>query len=426
VTETGVSGAASQPTYAQEDGGTAVTGSGSVGTLLERAPRPLPGTYEVPLPGSDWGRTESVWPRVIGGIGRTLIAAGTLILLFVVYQLWGTGIREAQAQSRLRGEFATVIEESEVSLPAEDEDLPESLPASAVEPADAVGGTGPEGIAEGELGTTDIVDTSDLVWNPEPADFGPPPPPPDDGDAVARIRIPRIGVDKVVVEGVTPSALKNGPGHYPETPLPGQPGNSAIACHRTTYGSPCFHLDRMEENDLIYVTTQQGAFQYRVTETLIVAPGDLYVLDPTDDNRLTLTTCHPRWSASQRLIVIAELIGESAPNQPADAGPVAPGGAPVDELPGDVEDEGAAPPADDVTPPADQEAAPPDAGLSGDREATLPAILWGLVAALVWLGFWVLGRAWRRWPAYLIGLPVFLVALFFFFENFSLLLPANI
>ena len=416
-----MSGAAPPSAPVQDDGGTAVAGSGTVGTLLEHAPRPLPGAYELPAPGTDWGRTESIWPRIIGGIGRTLIAAGTLILLFVVYQLWGTGIREAQAQSRLRGEFNEVLEQSAASLPTATDDLPESLPESAVEPVDAVGGSGPDAIAEGELGTTDVVDTGDLVWDPDPADFGPPPPPPDDGDAVARMRIPRIGIDKVVVEGVSTSALKNGPGHYPETPLPGQPGNSAIACHRTTYGSPCFHLDRMEENDLIYVTTEQGAFQYRVTESLIVSPGDLYVLDPTDDNRLTLTTCHPRWSASQRLIVIAELIGEAAPNQPTDAGPAAAGETPVDELPGDVEDE-AAPVTE--APTADETAAP-DAGLSGDREAALPAVLWGLVAALVWLGFWLLSRAWRRWPAYLIGLSVFLVALFFFFENFSLLLPAN-
>lgn len=411
-----------------------VAGSGSVASLLRdaedravSAPAPAP---PGPPPG-DWGRSPSIWPRIVGGIGRTLIAAGTLILLFVVYQLWGTGIMEARAQSALRGEFQELIDTSGTTDATDiDGELPESLPAEAVvETGDAAAGTDADAIAEGALGSTDLVDAADLVWDPDPDLYGPPPPPPVDGDAVARMRIPKIGVDKVVVEGVTTGALKNGPGHYPDTPLPGQPGNSAIAGHRTTYGAPFFHFDRLEENDLIYVTTTQGSFQYRIAETLIVGPGDVHVLDPTDDNRLTLTTCHPRWSAAERLIVIAELIGEAAPNEPA-----APSADDTEELAGeDVggEDRADGPAAAGATPdttrPGGNDEEPTvEAGLGGDRAAALPTVLWALVCASLWIGFWLLGRSWHRLPAYLIGVPVFLVALFFFFEDFSRLLPANI
>ena len=87
--------------------------------------------------------------------------------------------------------------------------------------------------------------------------------------------IPAIGVDKIVVEGVSLADLKKGPGHYPETPLPGQEGNAAIAGHRTTYGAPFNRLDELEPGDEITVTTVQGEFTYEVTETAdrVAHPG---------------------------------------------------------------------------------------------------------------------------------------------------------
>ena len=87
---------------------------------------------------------------------------------------------------------------------------------------------------------------------------------PAEGDAIAHLRIPAIGVDKIVVEGVQVADLKRGPGHYPDSPLPGQPGNAAIAGHRTTYGAPFNRLDELEQGDEILVTTVQGAFRYEV------------------------------------------------------------------------------------------------------------------------------------------------------------------
>jgi sortase A len=209
-----------------------------------------------------------------------------------------------------------------------------------------------------------------------------------------------------VVEGVKLGDLKRGPGHYPATPLPGQPGNAAIAGHRTTYGAPFYNLDELKTGDEILVTTRQGRFRYEVTESKVVSPSEVSVLDPTTDNRLTLTTCHPRFSASKRLVVVAALAGDMTPApapEPAEpAEPAEPGRVLAFKWPS-------------VDP----------AGLSGESAANGPAVVWGLLAAVVAAATWAAARFWRRWPAFLIGTPVFLVVLFVFFENFSRLLPAN-
>jgi sortase A len=126
------------------------------------------------------------------------------------------------------------------------------------------------------------------------------------GDSLTRIQIPAIDVDVVVVEGVTPSALRAGAGHYPQTPLPCESGNVAIAGHRTTYGKPFGNLDRLKPGDTIQLTTPIGGCVYQVTKAPYpVDPNDISVLDATPDRTLTLTTCHPKGSAAQRLIVKA-------------------------------------------------------------------------------------------------------------------------
>jgi sortase A len=128
------------------------------------------------------------------------------------------------------------------------------------------------------------------------------------GDSLTRIKIPSIGVDVVVVEGTTASALRAGAGHYPDTPLPCEQGNVAIAGHRTTYGRPFNQLDRVEPGDEIILETPVGSCRYLVrTEPYVTVPTDLSVLDPTPNGTLTLTTCHPKGSARQRLILKAEL-----------------------------------------------------------------------------------------------------------------------
>ncbi|HEX9991439.1 MAG TPA: class E sortase [Acidimicrobiales bacterium] len=131
----------------------------------------------------------------------------------------------------------------------------------------------------------------------------------EEGDSVTRLRIPSIGVDTVVVEGTTESALRAGAGHYPSTPLPCQEGNVGIAGHRTTYGHPFRNLDQLGVGDEIVLDTPVGTCTYRVAEAPFpVAPTATSVVAPTDASLLTLTTCHPVGSAAQRLVVRAELV----------------------------------------------------------------------------------------------------------------------
>lgn len=302
--------------------------------------------------------------RILGAIGRTCITAGVLILLFVVYQLWGTGIREAQAQGALEDDFADQLAEAGID--------PEEEPAP---------------INNGSATTVPGATTT----------TPPPPPDPEDGDASARIVIPRIDVDKIVVEGVSVSDLKRGPGHYPDSPMPGQPGNAAIAGHRTTYGAPFNRIDELERGDEILVTTLQGSFRYTVSEQQIVSPDRVEVLEDFGDNRLTLTACHPKYSARQRIVVVATLAAPPA----------------------------AAPPVAATTDDDDNGSASLDAGLSGERAGAWPAVLLGLACACIWLAAWIATKLVKPLVAYGLGAPLFFVMLFFFYESFSRLLPAN-
>jgi sortase A len=130
-----------------------------------------------------------------------------------------------------------------------------------------------------------------------------------EGDSLTRIKIPRIGVDTVVVEGTTMSALRAGAGHYPSTPLPCEVGNVAIAGHRTTYGKPFHDLDVLESGDRITLETPIGSCTYEVERTWITDPSDIGVVANTPDAaRLTLTTCHPKGSARERLILRATMV----------------------------------------------------------------------------------------------------------------------
>lgn len=133
------------------------------------------------------------------------------------------------------------------------------------------------------------------------------------GDSIARIEIPAIGVSEYVVEGTDVDSLRKGPGHYPETPLPGERGTSAIAGHRTTYGAPFRHIDQLERGDRISIDMPDGRFVYRVELTKIVDDQDLSVLEPVGHQRLMLSACHPLYSAAQRIIVFARLARRGPP-----------------------------------------------------------------------------------------------------------------
>ena len=129
------------------------------------------------------------------------------------------------------------------------------------------------------------------------------------GEALTRIRIPKLGVDTIVVEGTTLSALQAGSGHYEDTALPCEKGNSGIAGHRTTYGKPFAEIDDLSRGDRVTLETPVGRCTYRVSSApFITTPTDFAVLDQGNDSALTLTTCHPPGSAAQRLIVRAELV----------------------------------------------------------------------------------------------------------------------
>jgi len=126
------------------------------------------------------------------------------------------------------------------------------------------------------------------------------------GDSLTRIKIPAIGVDVVVVEGTTPNALRAGAGHYATSSLPCDVGNVAIAGHRTTFGKPFANVDRLKTGDTIELATPIGGCVYTVSkDPFTVAPNDLSVLEATANRTLTLTTCHPKGSAAQRLVIRA-------------------------------------------------------------------------------------------------------------------------
>ena len=138
------------------------------------------------------------------------------------------------------------------------------------------------------------------------------------GEGLTTLRIPKLGVEVLVVEGTTPSALRAGAGHYVETPLPGEPGNVGIAGHRTTYGRPLNRMDELRPGDLVELETPFEVFTYRALEPFdghgnpwVVAPTQYDVVAPPTDggSYLTLTTCHPKGSARQRLIMRFELVG---------------------------------------------------------------------------------------------------------------------
>lgn len=210
------------------------------------------------------------------GLGWLLIAAGTVLALYLVYSLYWTGLET-------RGRQRELLEAWDLEV----------------------------GTVEGRL--VDAVEGAPAVPVEAPVAVG---------DAIAALEFRRPGSAEpivlddpvLVVEGVTAEALRSGPGHYPGTALPGQPGNFAVAGHRTTYGAPFFDLDQAGPGDEVHVTDRAGTrWVYEVVEVKIVTPDDISVLGPEPlgpgTPALTLTTCNPRFSNRERLIVVAALRG---------------------------------------------------------------------------------------------------------------------
>ena len=517
--------------------------------------------------------------------GRTIAVLGGVLLLFVAYQLWGTSLQYARAQSELRDDFSDILSQtasfrggtdstvgrgsstetfassegsgeaaiaslssatatlsdgtatlsagtadssdtatgagvSEASAadaqPAEAQPA-EALPSasSAAEtpqgatnqpsaaPASASPGASPSASpAEAARETLLVspstrlpreeIENADLVYTPGSEEILPLLYP-EDGEAVARIVIPAINMDEIVVEGTDVDALRKGPGHYSWTPMPGQPGNASIAGHRTTYGAPFANIGNLRPGDNITVQTAQGEFVYEVLAQdsptkgyLIVSPDRVDLLRDKGNNLLTLTSCHPRFSNRQRIVVQAKLLGDpvvpmrdvntrqDAPLQLASedltgvsgaegsaasesnalqagnaAGVAGANEAGVGEagatgVVGDSETSDSAAAsrdalsassgsADSVTSSAAVSASQPEdgatgtsfgSGLSGERSAIPSAALWFAATAILWGAVWLVGTRWRRWPATAIGILPVLGCLFVAFSYLDRALPS--
>jgi sortase A len=129
----------------------------------------------------------------------------------------------------------------------------------------------------------------------------------EEGKPIGRIEIPAIDADYVVIQGTEEADLKRGPGHYPDTALPGQGGTVAIAGHRTTYGAPFNQIDKIDVGDPIVLAMPYGRFTYEVAATRIVEPTETGIVRDVGRDRLVLTSCHPLYSAAQRYAIVAEL-----------------------------------------------------------------------------------------------------------------------
>ena len=209
-----------------------------------------------------------VWSAV-GVLGELLITVGVLLLLFVAYQLMWTNVTAQRASDQI----ATDLQDS-WAIPATD-------------------------------GSSDPGDPGDPGEDPEAR--------PEIGDAFALMYIPRLS-DKVwgmpVLESVALSDLARGIGHYPETQLPGEKGNFAVAAHRATNGEPFRDIDQLRVGDKVFVETQDSWFEYTLRRDQIVPPQATWVIDPvpfdpgaTPTERLiTLTTCNPRWGSTTRWV----------------------------------------------------------------------------------------------------------------------------
>jgi sortase A len=214
---------------------------------------------------------------VIGVAGEIMITLGVIIFLFIAYELWFTGLYTAHAQSnlksQLRSEWALPAPSPAAVLPGEDLSSPSVAPASTPAFADKVV----------------------------------------PGDAIGLIRIPRLGADYAyaIVEGVSTDDLKNGPGHYPGTAMPGEIGNFVLSGHRTTYLAPFNGLGELQAGDAIVIETRDTWYTYRVTGSETVLPTAVGVVLPVPNKPhakptkalITLTTCTPKYSASHRLII---------------------------------------------------------------------------------------------------------------------------
>ena len=323
--------------------------------------------------------------RVLKHVALSFISVGLLLLSFVAYQLWGTALYEHNAQNQLRHELAGKLH---------------APPTTTTPPPPTPGAT------------TTTASPADLVNQVAPST-----PDPAVGTPIGLLSIPRLGMQGVaIVEGTAEAQLQQGPGHYVGTPLPGQAGNAAIAGHRTTYGAPFYDLNTLEPGDSISITTAQGFFEYQVVTSHVVLPSNVTVLAQTSLPELTLTTCNPRYSAAQRLVVVAILktsvTSASFPTTTTLAGTSTTG------------------PSSATTAPSSLAGGGEGGGLGGvsTRGEVAEAGLWGaltVISAILGLIGWRRGR--RPWSLVVLsmGVPLTVAALLVCYQHISLALPQS-
>lgn len=278
--------------------------------------------------------------RLIDFLGRTMIVAGLLLLSFVAYQLWGTGIAEGRSQN---------------------------------------------------------VMATQLV---QPQPVQPQPVQPKLGGLVGRITIPSIGISKYVVAGVRIKDLERGPGLFPGSPMPGQKGNVAIAGHRTTFGAPFSRIDKLRSNEKIILESKGGTFTYRVDgQPKIVSATDVAVARTTNPDiaMVTLVSCYPKWTSTQRIVVVGILDSTELPLAPT---PFAINESTVQQ---------------------------PDDGWFHDPTAWPSVLFFGFALIAIRIIAAIMARRGRRKIfVYLIAGGVFVPTLYLFFGALTRLLPPNL
>jgi sortase A len=200
-------------------------------------------------------RRRSGWRTLVHWFGMACLMVAAGFAGYIGWSLWGTGLHTAAAQDRLRAEFRDEIE----AEPADPSTAPERVPL---------------------------------------------------GDAYAQLEIPAIDVNFMVVQGTGYEDLKDGPGHYPDTADPwDDAGRVGIAGHRTTYQAPFFNLDDLRVGNEITLRTRYGTYRYEVDQIEVVpSAGSGSVLVQTPRPTLVLTTCNPKYSSAERLIVTARRV----------------------------------------------------------------------------------------------------------------------
>jgi len=387
--------------------------------------------------------------RPVRTFGLGIAWVGLIGILFLLYQLWGTGVYESQSQQDLAARFENLLTAQPVivlptttttttSTPAATDSNPTESPLTSIaaEPQPSNTFTPPD---------VQTLEQIRRVLNAE------------DGDVIARMVVPSIDLDKYVVEGVGVSDLRTAIGRYRGSAHIGDLGNVALAGHRTTYGEPFGRIGELLPGDQISLVTPIGTATYQVMDPaeyvstwvnpvrsvkgghVIVGPSDEFVLADAGDNRLTLTACHPKFSAEERLVVVARLVDGRLPLLDPMFGipPAEPVATPVPTTAPEPLLEGQTPPETTTTttttttiprplvernPPKEVESL--QVSMTGLPSEYAPSFVFGLLLLVVMTAIAVLGTKIGRVSAILLGIAPFLYVLWQFFTHLELILPA--